>query len=270
VNPLPAAADPHRQRVAWETFLTEALRATEGGEHWNDPAREELVGMLRGGKADDEGELAARPYTIGSLLVSAEDPAPFAAYRRVSATGSEAGLFTLLRTEVDAIMVGAGTLRRGRYERRLCQPGLRDRRLANGLTRDPLGVVVSRSGHPPMDAPMFSESECEVAVFTSAPEPPPPCSAHVHLSRMSAGDLTPRVVLARLRQEFGVRALLYEGGPTMLGALAQDGLLDEAFITADGSADAAAALAGIAEPDPLWDRTVGATRLVRFRAQRSD
>jgi riboflavin biosynthesis pyrimidine reductase len=270
---LPAAADPHRQRTAWETFLTEALLAA-GSERSDGPAREELVGMLRGGKAD-EGELAARPYTIANMLLSAGDRAPFGAYRQASATEGEASLFALLRSEVDAILVGAGALRRGRYERRLCEPGLRDRRLANGLTRDPLGVVVSRSSHPPMEAPLFAESECEVAVFTSAPEPPPPCRAHVHLSRMGAGDLTPRTVLARLRREFGVRALLYEGGPTMLGALAGDGLLDEAFVTAEGAADAAAiragtSLAGVTEPDPLWDREVGPTRLVRFRAQRSD
>jgi riboflavin biosynthesis pyrimidine reductase len=277
---LPAAADPHRQRAAWETFFTEALRATagDGGEPADEAppvTREELVGVLRGGKADDEGELAARPYTIANLLLSARDPAPFGAYRRAFASESEERLFGLLRSEVDAILIGVGTLRRGRYEHRLCEPGLRDRRLAKGLTRDPLGVVVSRSGHPPLEAPMFGERACEVAVFTSAPEPPPPCPAHVHLSRMGASDLTPRAVLGRLRREFGVRALLYEGGPTMLGALAGDGLLDEAFVTAEGPADAAAIrastpLATVTEPEPLWDRQAGGTRLVRFRAQRSD
>ena len=270
---MPAADDPHRQRVAWETFLTEALLATDG-ERSDGPAREELVGILRGGKAA-EGELAARPYTIANVLLSADDPAPFGAYRPGFATESEASLFALLRSEVDAILIGAGTLRRGRYERRLCEPGLRDRRLANGLTRDPLGVFVSRSSHPPLDAPLFAESECEVAVFTSVHEPPPPCRARVHVSRMGAGDLTPRAVLARLRQEFGVRALLYEGGPAMLGALAGDALLDEAFVTAEGAADAAtirasSPLADVTEPDPLWDRRVGPNRLVRFRAQRSD
>lgn len=283
--PLPAAADPQRQRAAWESFLSEGLReaAGAGGEPGADSPvpREELAAVLRGGTAD-EGELAARPYTIANLLVSAHDAAPFAAYRRAFAGEAEVRAFELLRSEVDAVLIGVGTLRSGRYERVLCEPGLRERRRAKGLTRDPLGVVVSRTGHPPTEAPVFAETECEVAVFTSAPEPAPPCPAHVHVSRMGAADLTPRTVLGRLRQEFGVRALLYEGGPTMLGALAGEGLLDEAFVTAmAGPLDAEAireraALSEVTEPEPLWiepdhptpDATSGAVRLVRFRARR--
>lgn len=145
---LPAAADPQRQRAAWEAFLSEALReaAGAGGEPGADQPvpREELAAVLRGGKAD-EGELAARPYTIANLLISAHEPAPLAAYRRAFAGETEERVFELLRSEVDAVLIGAGTLRAGRYERLLCEPGLRERRRAKGLTRDPLGVVVSRS-----------------------------------------------------------------------------------------------------------------------------
>jgi len=75
---------------------------------------------------------------------------------------------------------------------------LRDDRLARGLARSPLGVVMTRGGGPLLDAPAFADDEAEVALFTAAPEPLPACPARVHVIRMPPADLTPDVVMRRL------------------------------------------------------------------------
>ena len=54
-------------------------------------------------------------------------------------------LFHQLRTRVDAVLVGAGTVRAERYGRLVRDAGRREQRAARGLEPDPLAVVVSRS-----------------------------------------------------------------------------------------------------------------------------
>jgi riboflavin biosynthesis pyrimidine reductase len=53
----------------------------------------------------------------------------------------------------------------------------------------------------------------------------------VRLERIPEAELTLTAVLERLRAEHGVRLLLCEGGPTILGALLTEGLLDELFLS---------------------------------------
>jgi hypothetical protein len=75
--------------------------------------------------------------------------APFDAYPDTVEAEAERRLQALLRLEADAVLIGAGALRRGRHARPLADRGLRDDRLAKGLARNPLGVVVARSGELP-------------------------------------------------------------------------------------------------------------------------
>ena len=49
--------------------------------------------------------------------------------------------------------------------------------------------------------------------------------------RLEPTELTLTSALRRLRAEHGVRALLCEGGPTLMGALLHEGLVDELFQT---------------------------------------
>ncbi len=89
---------------------------------------------------------------------------------RSGAIGSDADTQMLvgLRTKVDAVMIGAGTLRVERYGRIVPDPERRARREREGLSPDPLAVVVSGRLDVPWDAPLFTEGAGQVLIFTAS------------------------------------------------------------------------------------------------------
>jgi riboflavin-specific deaminase-like protein len=139
-------------------------------------------------------------------------------------------LLLALRSRVDAVMVGAGTLRAERYGRIIRDPDVRARREAEGLSHDPLAVVVSGSLEIPWEIPLFSDGGGEVVVFTSSEEGAPDTETPVTVIRHENGvDL--EVAMAYLRDEHGVASVLCEGGPRLHGDLWRAGLVDELFLT---------------------------------------
>ena len=57
------------------------------------------------------------------------------------------------------------------------------------------------------------------------------CAAQVEVVSLDPAELTFTTVMRHLRNLHGVRTLLCEGGPTMFGALLQEDLVDELFLT---------------------------------------
>ena len=66
-------------------------------------------------------------------------------------------MLVALRTRVDAVMIGAGTMRVERYGRAVSDPAKRQRRERDGLAHDPLMVIVSGRLDLPWEAPVFTE-----------------------------------------------------------------------------------------------------------------
>ena len=77
-------------------------------------------------------------------------------------------LFHSLRTQADAVMVGAGTVRLERYGRMTKSDELREKRVAEGLAPDPLAVVVSARLDLPADLPLLNEPEQRVVIATAS------------------------------------------------------------------------------------------------------
>jgi 5-amino-6-(5-phosphoribosylamino)uracil reductase len=136
-----------------------------------------------------------------------------------------------LRQQVDAVLVGTGTLRIERYGRLVRDPDARQRRAQRGIRAEPLACVVTRSGDVPTDIPLFAEPESEIVVFSPTEIELGECSADVEVVLLDPGQLTFVTVLRRLYEDHGVRSLLCEGGPTLFGALLQEGVADELFLT---------------------------------------
>jgi len=137
----------------------------------------------------------------------------------------------VLRSRVDAVMVGAGTVRSERIN--LGLPG--DLR---GLvdTPPPLGVVVSASGEVPLHNLVRNEDERLLFVVSSrAPEEAVRrLSERGEVRRVLPEEPAGRVyggALSLLRGEYGVRRLLAEGGPRVNHALIGSNLVDELFLT---------------------------------------
>ena len=149
---------------------------------------------------------------------------------RSAALGDEADLEMLLelRALADAVLIGTGTLRAEGYAQLVRSPERRARRVAAGLVEDPPAVLISRRFDIPWEAGLFAAPDQPVLIYASADGVVPDVAAPVEVVRLD--DATPAAVLADLRAR-GVRALLCEGGPTLMGALLHERLVDEVFLT---------------------------------------
>jgi riboflavin-specific deaminase-like protein len=172
-----------------------------------------------------------RPYTVVNFVASADGHAAFRGRSRWLSDDADRELFHGLRERVDAVMAGTGTLRAERYGRMVRDPERRQRRAASGLNPEPLAVVFSRSGDVPTDIPLFSDPGSRVAVFTPAALETSGLAAEVGVVRLDPGQLTLTTMMRRLRSGYDVRTLLCEGGPTLFGALLQENLVDELFLS---------------------------------------
>jgi riboflavin-specific deaminase-like protein len=135
-----------------------------------------------------------------------------------------------LRARVDAVMIGAGTMRVERYGRIVPRQEERERRERIGLPHDPLMVIISGRLDLPWDAPLFTAGGGRVLIFTASEAKPPPTATSLRVVRHE-GVVDPAAALRHLRQERGVRALLCEGGPNLHGQLQAAGLVDDLFLT---------------------------------------
>jgi len=187
----------------------------------------ELLGNLGlAARAHDE-----RPWVVTNFASTADGRATVDGRSGAIGDDGDMEVFRRLRTQVDALLIGTRTLAIEHYGRAVRRPELRAARAAIGLAPEPLVATVSRSGELPLEIPLFREPEAQVVVFTASDVPEPVCAASVTLVRLDPAELTLTNALRRLRAEHGVRSLLCEGGPTLMGALLHERLVDELFLT---------------------------------------
>jgi riboflavin-specific deaminase-like protein len=173
---------------------------------------------------------ADRPYVVTNFALTVDGKATLHGRSGPIGDATDTEFLVCLRTRVDAVMIGAGTMRAERYGRPVADPGKRGRRERRGLSQDPLLVIVSGRLDIPWDAPVFADGGARVLIFTTTDAQPPATEAQVRVVRHEeAVDL--RDALGFLRRERGVRALLCEGGPRLHAQLIDAGLVDELFIT---------------------------------------
>ena len=171
-----------------------------------------------------------RPYLITNFAVTLDGHATIGGRSGAIGSSADTAMLVGLRTRVDAVMIGAGTMRAERYGRVIGDPAKRERREHEGLAEDPLMVIVSGRLELPWDAPLFTEGHGHVLIATESGEQPPATATSVEILREPEGvDLS--ALMARLRHEHGVRSVLCEGGPRLHGQLIEADLVDELFVT---------------------------------------
>ncbi len=145
-------------------------------------------------------------------------------------------IFNLLRELADVIVVGAGTVRLEAYSGVHLAVAQRQARQARGQSEVPQLAIVTNSGRLERDLAVFTRTEVAPLVLT--------CAAAAGETRSLIGDVCevlecsggdPGTVdepalLAALAAR-GMRRILTEGGPTLLGAFIGAGLLDELCLT---------------------------------------
>ncbi len=198
-----------------------------------------------------------RPFVQLKLAVSADGMIAAAPGQATAITGEPAlRRAHLMRAQVDAILVGAGTLRSDDPMLTCRLPGLED--------RSPLRVVVSRAlAGVPQDARLFGTAhEVPTVVFTTpagrqralALKQRHAALGIVPLAADAAGDIPVMAVLEKLA-EMKINRLMVEGGAVMARAFIAAGVVDEiALFEAPEKRlgpQGVAALAGLALEDVL-------------------
>jgi riboflavin biosynthesis pyrimidine reductase len=128
----------------------------------------ELDGLDLVARAQDD-----RPYTITNFALTVDGRATIDGRSGPIGTDTDTAMLVGLRTRVDALMIGAGTMRTERYGRVVGDPQKRAQREREGLPHDPLMVLVSKRLDLPWDAELFTDGGGHVLVFTASEDDPP-------------------------------------------------------------------------------------------------
>jgi riboflavin biosynthesis pyrimidine reductase len=184
-------------------------------------------------------------------LYAYPDPVPSGGYVRANmvatldgaardAAGSSRGIsgpadvavLGVLRAMADVVLVGAGTARAENYAPLPARPAFAERRAGAGQGPAAVVAVVTTSGDLDAASPLWDSGAASLVVTCQA--------APLARLRAAAGDehvvvagedvVDPVRAVAALADR-GLRRVLVEGGPTLLGGLAAAGLLDELCLT---------------------------------------
>jgi riboflavin-specific deaminase-like protein len=141
-------------------------------------------------------------------------------------------LFHALRTAVDAVLVGAGTMRAEHYGRLVRTEAARELRRTRGLAEEPLACIVTASlALPAQEIPLLADPAARVAILTPSPASLAACAGEVRYVRSEReGRLDLQAALIELRRT-EIRTVLCEGGPHLNAQLLAGGLVDELFLS---------------------------------------
>ncbi len=176
---------------------------------------------------------ANRPYVLLNMVSTVDGHATLSGRSGGLSSRADREIFHGLRMAVDAVMAGAATVRVERYGRIIPEESRRRRRVEQGRSAEPLACIVSGRLALQADIPLLADPAARVAILTSsAASLPGSTAAEVHYIRAERdGLLDLPVALAELRERFGVRTLLCEGGPHLNAQLLGAGLVDELFLS---------------------------------------
>jgi riboflavin biosynthesis pyrimidine reductase len=179
------------------------------------------------------GGPASRPYVMLNMVSTVDGRATLGGRSGPIGGDADKALFLGLRTAVDGVMAGAGTVRAERYRRLVRDERRRAIRRERGLAEEPLACIVSGRLALSAEIPLLADPGARVAILTTSQASlPKECRAEIHYVRaVRDGLLDLPQALSQLRADYGVRTLLCEGGPHLNAQLLSAGLVDELFLS---------------------------------------
>jgi 2,5-diamino-6-(ribosylamino)-4(3H)-pyrimidinone 5'-phosphate reductase len=173
-----------------------------------------------------------RPYVVANLVSTVDGKVALGTTSRGIGSRTDRRMMRLLRSNVDALLVGAATLRSEIVDPRL-DPDLAALREARGEAAQPLAVTVSRTLDLDPSSRYFVGGPERSAILTTRQTAEQRGEAFRGIAQLlttDGDDVDLPLAFADLRRR-GVRRLLCEGGPTLAERLLERGLLDEVFWT---------------------------------------
>jgi 2,5-diamino-6-(ribosylamino)-4(3H)-pyrimidinone 5'-phosphate reductase len=178
---------------------------------------------------------SARPYTLINAIGTLDGRG--AVGGKSTPIGSEVDhrLMRNIRSNVDAVLVGAGTLRSEDLTLDVDE-SLAKRRRDHGLQEQPLPIILTRSGNIPASRKIFrtsGKSDLLILAGSQADQQQLATLSEMGTVRMVtvSNTLGPEEILETLVEEFGIRSLLLEGGPSVNHSFLKARLVDELFLT---------------------------------------
>jgi len=163
-----------------------------------------------------------RPYLVLNMVASIDGRTTVGGHVGDLTSPVDQQIVYRLRTQADALLVGAGTVRNERYGT-LFPDG-----------RQRLVVIVSGRVDLPADLPLFGEADARVVIATpSNADLPFDVAASVDYLRLpgDGGRVDCRALCQALREDYGVRSIVCEGGPSLNEALISFAVVDELFLS---------------------------------------
>jgi riboflavin-specific deaminase-like protein len=193
------------------------------------PVREIVEGL---GLLEHAALPSGRPYVVLNMISTVDGRATIAGRSGPIGDRADRELFRGLRTVVDGVIVGAGTVRAERYGPLIREPSARQLRHERGLSEEPVACIVSGRLSLPADLPLLTAAQGRVVIVTASEASLPELGQRVDYVRAArAGLLDLPAALAELHERFNVRTLLCEGGPHLNAHLLAAGVVDELFLT---------------------------------------
>ncbi|HEY7295341.1 MAG TPA: dihydrofolate reductase family protein [Dehalococcoidia bacterium] len=176
-----------------------------------------------------------RPFVYINMVSSVDGKATVDGSERGLGSSDDKRVMQELRSHADAVLNGATTLRVSGSSPLVREPALIERRRQRGLAAQPLGVIVSRRGGLPLDAPFFSSAKFEgVVVVTELASERQRAAIRATGRRVLVipdGEENGAALVRALHDELGIRWLLCEGGPTINQTLFRADVVDEVYLT---------------------------------------
>jgi 2,5-diamino-6-(ribosylamino)-4(3H)-pyrimidinone 5'-phosphate reductase len=188
----------------------------------------------------------SRPYVFINMVSSLDGNTSVKGKASGIGTAVDRRVMRTLRSKVDAVMIGAGTLRAEKLSLGLD---------AEDTGSNPLAVMLSSTGDIPLENLVrYKDQRVLILLSDRANEAASSqLNEHAEVLRVrttASGSVDLASALEVLRSEYAVHRLLVEGGPTLNHALISACLADDLFITlaprllGTGDADAPAILDG--------------------------
>lgn len=180
-----------------------------------------------------------RPWVMANMVVSIDGATALDGVSGGLSGPADKDLFGALRAVADVILVGAGTARDEGYRAPRMSPERRSERQARGQATFPRIALISRSLDLDPFGPLFSdlppgpEQPERPLLYTVTDAPAPRRDALVEVAEVveaGEGSVAMSTLLSDLYHR-GFRVVLAEGGPSLIGQLLTDALVDEIDVT---------------------------------------
>jgi riboflavin-specific deaminase-like protein len=176
----------------------------------------------------DKNRKSRKPYVILNLVQSADGKASVGGKASGLGTDVDRGVMRTLRSRSDAVMVGGGTVRAEKLSLSLD---------AGDARPVPRAVILTNSGDLPLESNLVRDPRQNVLVLLPegvGKDTEKRVGRFAETRRVPAtepGAIDVERALRVIKSEYGVEALLCEGGPTLNRTLMDADLVDELFLT---------------------------------------